>query len=305
MEPVSDLSFFVLVAEMGSLRAVAQELGVTPPVVSKRLAAIERHLGVRLLNRTTRRSSITPEGRLYLEGAQRILGEIAELEQHVTGAHTAPKGLLRVEATLGFGRLHIGPAMTEFARRYPEVELQLHLSDGVSSARESMFDIAIRFGEPADGRIIARRLACNRRRLYAAPRYLERAGTPQAPEDLADHSCIVIRESEAAYGTWRLESRHRRKTVKVRGPVSTNHGEVALSWALAGQGIVMRSEWEAAAHVRAGKLRTVLDSWSTPDADIYAVYPERMHMSSRVRSFLDFLLQRFERQRGANGGAYW
>ncbi len=297
MEAVSDLSFFRLVAQLGSLRAVAQELGVTPPVVSKRLAAIERRLGVRLLNRTTRSSSITPEGEVYLSGATRILAEINELEQLVSSVRAAPRGLLRVEATLGFGRQHIGPAVADFVKNYPEVEVQLHLSDGAAATPETVFDVAIRFGEPADGRVIARKLASNRRRLYASPLYLSASGIPSSPEDLTQHSCIVIRESEAAYGTWRLESENRKKTIKVRSSLSTNHGEVALDWALSGHGIVMRSEWEAAAHVSAGRLRVILPDWSTPAADIYAVYPERMHMSSRVRAFLDFLLHRFERQR--------
>lgn len=289
MNPVSELAFFTQLIRVGSLAGTARELNLTPPAVSKRLAQLEQRLGVRLLNRTTRSISLTAEGETYLVNAKRILGEIEEMERQVSSSRAEPKGLLRVNAPLGFGRTHVGPAVSSFAKRYPEVEVQLHLTDRPIALPNDAIDVAIRFGELPDSRLIARKIAANRRRLCAAPSYLEAHGTPAAPKELAAHNCIVLRQNDAAFGIWRLSRGKHSESVKVHGSLSTNDGEVALNWALDGQGILLRAEWNLADHLRSGRLVEVLGDYQTPPADIYAVYLERLNLSAKVSCFIEHL----------------
>ncbi|NGZ87671.1 LysR family transcriptional regulator [Duganella aceris] len=301
MDAVSDLAFFALLMKQGSLAAVARELGVTPPVVTKRLAALERRLGVRLLNRTTRRMSVTHEGEVYLSNGARILADIEELEMKVVSSRAEPKGLLRVNASFGFGRRHIAPAVAAFARRYPEVEVQLQMTERPMNLVDAAYDIGIRIGELPDARITARKIASNRRLLCASPLYLDRVAAPATPNELQRHDCIVIREDEAAYGVWHLSNGRRQEMVKVRGALSTNDGETAVAWALDGYGIIMRSQWDAAPYLRSGRLVPVLAEWSLPGADIFAVYPERLNLSAKVSAFVDFLAERFAPHLGRPG----
>jgi len=291
----AELSFLVALAGNGSLSAAARELGVSKAAVSKRLATIEGRTGVALVNRTTRRMSFTPEGEAVVERARRILGDIEELDQSLKRSTQGPKGLLRVNATLGFGRSHVAPLISRFVKRYSEVEVQLQLSVNPPPLTEDAFDVCIRFGQPPDTRVIARRLAPNRRLLCAAPAYLALHGQPRTPQDLAGHNCIGIRQGDEAYGTWRLSAgqgvRRRTETIKTRGSLATNDGEIAVKWALDGHGIVMRAEWDVARYLRSGRLVAVLPQWDTPEADIHAVYPQRLNLSARVRAFVDFLAE--------------
>ena len=289
----SEMAFFSLLVRAGSLSAAARELNVTTAGVSKRLSQMEARLGARLLHRTTRRIGLTAEGEMYLENSRRILADIEDMEQMITSAGTAPKGLLRVNATLGFGRSHIAPLISAFHKRYPDVHVQLQLTVNPPSLIEDACDVWIRFGEPPDTRVIAKRLASNRRLICGAPAYLERHGTPRVPNDLAHHSCIGIRQGEEGYGIWHLTSGQRTETVKVRGSLSTNDGEIAVNWALEGHGLIMRAEWDIAKYLESGRLRQVLPNWGTPPADIYAVYPYQLQTAARVRSFVDFVAEAF------------
>lgn len=291
----SEMAFFSLLARYGSFSATARELEVTTPAISKRLAQMEARLGVQLLNRTTRRISLTPEGETYLAHARRILADIDDMEQLVSSAAAEPKGLLRVNATLGFGRSHIAPLISGFIQQHPQVQVQLQLSADPPPLTEDAFDVCVRFGEPPDARVLARHLAPNRRLLCAAPAYLAAHGVPKGPSDLARHNCIGIRQGDDAYGSWRLTLGKRTETVKVRGNLSTNDGEIAVNWALAGHGIVMRAEWDVARYLRSGRLAQVLENYRTPSADIHAVYPQRHQVSARVRAFVDFLATHFEK----------
>lgn len=295
MNQVSELAFFTQLIRLGSLAATARELNLTPPAVSKRLAQMEQRLGVRLLNRTTRSISLTAEGELYLINARRILGEIEEMERQVSSSRAEPKGLLRVNAPLGFGRTHVCPVISSFVRRYPEVEVQLHLTDRPINLPDDAIDVAIRFGELPDSRLIARKIAANRRLLCAAPSYLEAFGQPETPKDLMQHNCIVLRQNDAAFGIWRLSRGKQTESVKVRGSLSTNDGEVALNWALDGHGILMRAEWNLASHLSSGRLVEVLSDYETPPADIYAVYLERLNLSAKVSFFIKHLREFFRR----------
>lgn len=293
MNPISELDFFTIIVKAGSLTAAARELGVTPPSVSKRLAQMERRFGVALLNRTTRRLSLTDEGEIYQENATRILAEVDALEQLVSRNRSAPKGLLRLNAPLGFGRTYITPIVSRFVRQYPEMDVQLQLTDHPLSLTDAAFDIGIRFGDLPDARIIARRIAPNRRLLCAAPSYLARHGVPKTPHDLSRHNCIVLRQNDVAWGTWQFRKGKQMQTVKVRGSLASNDGEVTLNWALDGHGIALRAEWDIAKYLRSGRLQLVLADYAAPPADIFAVYPERHHRSAKVRCFVDFLLASF------------
>lgn len=289
MDALSDLGFFALVARQQSLTAAARELGVTTPSVSKRLAQVEKRLGVRLLNRTTRRVSLTSEGELYLGNGSRILSELAELEQLVTSSRAEPTGMLRVNASFGFGRAHISPAISAFVARYPGMEIQLHLTDRPVSLQDQGFDLGIRFGDVPDARINARMLLKNRRLVCASPAYLKRHTVPLTPHDLTQHECIVLRENESAYGTWHFARGKKDETVKVSGPLSSNDGSVVLEWALDGRGVVVRSQWEIGQHLKSGKLVPLLEDWALPNADIYAVYLERHRLSAKLRTFIEFV----------------
>ena len=289
----ADLGFFSTLASAGSLSAAARELGITTPAVSKHLALMESRLGVSLVVRTTRRMSLTPEGELYLESARRILGEIDGMEELLGLSKATPKGLLRVNATLGFGRSHVAPLISRFVRKQPQVEVQLQLSVNPPPLTEDSFDVCVRFGAPPDSRVIARYIAPNRRLLCASPAYLSKHGVPKIPNDLTKHNCIGIRQGEEAYGVWRLTSGRGKsattEAVKTRGNLATNDGEIAVNWALEGHGVLMRAEWDIERYLRNGRLVHVLPQYHTPDADIHAVYPQRHQLAARVRAFVDFV----------------
>lgn len=301
----ADLGFFSTLASSASLSAAARELGLTPAAVSKRLAQMEERAGVPLVNRTTRRMMLTPEGEVYLAHARRILDEIDTLGELLSGSRKHPAGLLRVNATLGFGRSHVGPAISRFVVRYPQVAVQLQLSVTPPPLTDDTFDVCIRFGEPPDTRVIARRLAANRRRLCATPDYLARHGTPVSPGDLTKHNCISIRQGDEAYGVWRLSSErgmsHKMEAFRVRGNLTTNDGEIAVKWALDGHGILMRAEWDIKEYLADGRLVVVLPDFETPGADIYAVYAQRHQLSNRIRAFVDFLAEDLDKS--GNGQA--
>jgi LysR family transcriptional activator of dmlA len=293
----AELGFLVALSSSSSLSATARELGISKAAVSKRLALIEARTGVTLVNRTTRRMSLTPEGDAVVERARRILGDMEELGRMLSRSTQVPKGLLRVNATLGFGRSHVAPLISRFVQRYPEVDVQLQLTVNPPALTEDAFDVCIRFGHPPDTRVIARRLAPNRRLLCAAPAYLARHAHPKTPQDLARHNCIGIRQGDEAYGIWRLSTgeggRRRTEAVRIRGNLATNDGEIAVRWALDGHGILMRAEWDIARYLRSGRLVQVLPQWETPEADIHAVYPQRLQLSARVRAFVECLAESF------------
>ena len=289
----AELPFFVALAGCASLSAAARDLGVSTAAVSRRLSQMEVRLGVALVDRNTRRMRVTPEGALLLEHARRIVDDIASLDETLARAREAPQGLLRVNATLGFGRIHVAPVVSAFARQNPDVEVQLQLSAHPPPITADEFDVCIRFGSPPEGRVIAKRLAANRRLPCASPRYLAAFGAPETPQDLAAHRCIGIRQGHDPYGVWRFSAaRAGRRTwvpVKVRGPLTTNDGEVAVQWALAGHGIVLRAEWDVRRYLRSGRLVQVLPQYVTPDADIHAVFGPRHQRTPRVRAFVDFI----------------
>lgn len=295
MDGYSDLRFFQQLIQAGSLAATAQEQGLSPPAVSRRLSLLEQRLGVRLLQRTTRRMRLTPEGETYLLEGTRLLQALDALEREVSGARSTPRGLLRLACTLGFGRKRLAPALSAFAREYPEIEVRLHLTERPVHLVEQGFDAMVCFGDPPDSRLTARRLLHNRRVLCAAPAYLQRHGRPRSPAELGTHRCIVLREADERYGTWHLQRDGQTHSIKVAGPMSTNDGETALLWALDGHGILQRSLWDVAPLLAGGQLQQVLPDWQLPGADIYLLHATQTELSARIRALSEFLQAWFGR----------
>jgi LysR family transcriptional regulator, transcriptional activator for dmlA len=293
----SQLEFFVLLARHGNLSAAARQLDLTPPAATKRLSQMEARLGVRLVNRTTRSVSLTDEGETYLHHATRILADIRDMEDAVSSSRAVPRGLLRVNATLGFGRTTIAPVVSEFAKRYPHVEVQLDVTDRPVDLVETGVDLAVRFGALPDKRLNARRVMTNRRLLCASPAYLERHGMPQTLADLANHHCIIHRQNDDAYGVWRFVHGDTSESIKVHGKLSSNDGDIVLGWALDGHGILVRSEWDLAKYLESGRLRLVLPQCVQPSADLFVYYPHKRNQSARARAFIDFLVERFDHTR--------
>jgi DNA-binding transcriptional LysR family regulator len=297
----ADLGFFIALANAGSLSAAAREQGISTAAVSRHLGLMESRLGLALVNRTTRRMGLTPEGEVYLDYARKIMGDIQGLENQLLGATAAPQGLLRVNATLGFGRSHIAPLISQFTKSHPKVDVQLQLSVNPPPSGDDTFDICFRFGNPPDSRSIARFIAANKRVVVASPAYIKKFGTPKTPEDLTKHNCIGIRQGDEAYGLWRFTtSKGKTKepqtyNIKIRGNLTTNDGGVALNWALDGHGVLLRAQWDVEKYLQSGRLIEVLPQYQSPDADIYAIYAERHRTSVRVKALIDFVEAAFKR----------
>ncbi|BCL25581.1 LysR substrate-binding domain-containing protein [Streptomyces aurantiacus] len=289
---VDDLKFFQVVAASETLTAASRHLGWSLPVVSKRLSALEGRLDVRLVQRGTRRLVLTSEGSLYASGLDSILDRLRELEELVTDRSGELRGSLVVQATLGLGRAHVAPLLAEFAASHPQLQVQLHTSALPLRPHRRTFDVAVHVGSPPDSSLRMRRLAENRRVPCAAPSYLERHGAPTRVEDLARHDCIVLRENEADYALWRFGDLSDPRHVRVRGPLSSNDGDVVTQWALEGRGVIMRSEWHVRPHVERGELVRVLPHIPTPAADIYALLEDDGHVPRRVTELIEHLAAR-------------
>lgn len=286
----ADLRFFSVLAGAGSLGAAARELGITTPAVSKHLALMERRLGVPLVNRTTRRMGLTPEGELYLAHARRILGEIDDLEQLLGTSRGTPTGLLRVNATLGFGRSHVAPLISDFARRHPQLEVQLQLSVNPPPLTDDSFDVCIRFGAPPDARVVARHIAPNRRLLCAAPAYLARHGTPRGPQDLTAHEVVdYVSPTSGRSAPWEWVADGQTHTAQPRSRVSANNAETYIACALAGLGLIQIPAFDVQHHLRSGELVALMPEARAAPMPVHLVYPHRKHLSRRLQAFMLWL----------------
>ena len=288
-----DLRVFITVVRKSSFAAAAQALDASPAYISKRMRLLEEGLGIKLLHRTTRRVVVTQEGERIFHWAQRVLDDMEHLLQEAQITRREPRGLLRVSSSFGFGRNVVAPAFSQLARRYPELQLRLEVFDRLVDIASEGFDLDVRVGDEIAPHLIARHLANNHRVLCAAPDYLVRRGMPRTLDDLAAHDCIVIKERDHPFGVWKLRSGAQERSVKVTGTLSSNHGEMALQWAIDGHGIVLRSQWDVATHIASGRLVQVLPEWLQP-ANIWAVYPQRLERSAKVRVCVEFLQTYFE-----------
>jgi DNA-binding transcriptional LysR family regulator len=264
-------------------------MGVTPPAVSRRLSLLERRLGVRLLQRTTRRIHLTPEGEAYLHEGARILADLEALERTVSGTRATARGPLAIACTLGFGRQRLAPALSAFAHAYPEVQVQLQLTDRPVNLVEQGFDAVVRFGALPDSALTARLLLPNRRVLCAAPAYLQAHGMPAAPEDLAAHRCLGFTGLQS-FPQWELVHGQTRHTVLVRGPLVSNDSEALLTAAVMGVGILAGGDWLMSEHMAAGRLVRVLPDWRLDGASgIYFVRPSAAFSSAAMAALRDCL----------------
>jgi DNA-binding transcriptional LysR family regulator len=289
------IASFVNVVQRGSLSAAARHEGIAPAMVSRRLDALEARLGVKLLQRTTRRVSLTPEGSAFVEDCQRILRELEDAESAVAARGMDASGHLRVTAPAGFGRKFIAPLLAHFAQTHPKVTVALDLSDRICDLMTEGFDCAIRFGEEADSSLVRIALGESRRIVVAAPAYLQRAGTPAHPRDLIDHACLTLGDAAASAQTrsWQFTADGQAQGVRLGGPLSCNDGAVLHDWALAGLGLAWRSFWEVGEDLATGRLVSVLDRFAAAPTRVYCVFPARKHLPLRVRLFVDHLKERF------------
>ena len=309
-----DLELVLSIRHHGSLAATASAMGVAPSVVTKRLAALEAHLGVPLFLRSTRRVSPTAEAQALFEQARNVLDAFTALELDLNEQRTEPAGLIRLASTFGFGRLWLGPALADFQLRHPQVQFQLQLTETLPDLAKEGYDGAVWLWSVHGSRAsewVGRRLARNQRVLVAAPKYLRGRGTPRMPSELAEHDCLIVRENESRFDTWSLHHARDQEPVRVRvrGSLSSNSGELVRDWCLAGHGIMLRSMWDIAPQLGSGKLVQVLPAYAMHDADIHWLAPWRAQTPIRIRLLIDFLVERFgiepwrplvatERQRG-------
>lgn len=287
MDTFKQLETFVAVVECGSQSEAARREGVVAAVIGRRLDALEERLAVKLLVRTTRRLSLTAEGSAFYEDCQRILAELAEAEASVASGTGRARGHLRLSAPAGFGRRHVAPHLASFRQAHPDIRVTLELSDRLVDLVRDKVDCAIRISDLADSGLVAVRLAENRRVVVAAPAYLSRAGIPRKLEDLAQHSCLSLGESQSR--GWSFQQDGKLVNLRVAGPLECNDGAVLHDWALQGLGLTWRSWWEVKDDLAEGRLVTVLEDYASPDYPVCAVVPQRKFLPLRVRSFIDHL----------------
>jgi DNA-binding transcriptional LysR family regulator len=293
MDATSDLRVFVRVMDRGSFSAAAKDLGLTPSAVSKLVSRLEDRLGVRLLERSTRRLALTPEGEAFLSRARRIVADIEEAEAEVASARGAPRGRLRINSGTAFGLHQLAPALADFLSRYPEIDIDLSITDRLVDLIEEQADIAVRSGHLPDGPFIQRKIADLQRVICAAPAYLQRRGTPQAAADLKHHDCIVVAGPQLS--RWPFKTRGGGvDVVEVRPRVSTDDAEAALRLAIEGAGIIRLSDVIVGGPLRNGELVALLtDIHHVEPFPLAAIYPAGRQRLPRVAVFIEFLRERF------------
>ncbi|MDZ4047707.1 MAG: LysR family transcriptional regulator [Pseudoxanthomonas sp.] len=294
MNRVGDLALFLRVLDLGSITAAAHSLDLSVAVASQRLKRLEKELGVRLLHRTTRRLHPTPEGAALAEQGRVLVEELETLGAGLREAAQEIAGTLRMTMSASFGRQYVSPRLPAFLARHPKLRLSIHLSDNVVDLVREGFDLAIRIGALDDSRLVARRIAPNRRVLCASPDYLRRRGRPRQPEDLAHHDCLLLFGSGGRQDVWRLGTPTGGEVaVRVQGRFESNFGEVLRDASLAGEGIVIHSLWHVADDLRAGRLEVLLPDYPLATTAISAVMPQRRLVPPRVRAFTEFLIEEF------------
>ncbi|MCY2670157.1 LysR substrate-binding domain-containing protein [Klebsiella pneumoniae] len=290
---LNDLRVFMLVARRAGFAAAAEELGVSPAFVSKRVSLLEQTLNVMLLHRTTRRVTITEEGERIYEWAQRILQDVDEMMDELSDVRQVPQGTLRIISSFGFGRRVVAPALSALALQYPQLELRFDVQDRLVDLVNEGVDLDIRVGDDIAPNLIARQLAANHRVLCASPQFLARHALPKQLSDLAALPCLVIKERDHPFGVWQLHSKEGQHAIKVTGPLSSNHGEIVHQWCLDGQGIALRSWWDVRENIASGHLVQVLPAYWQP-ANVWAVYVSRLATSAKIRTTVEFLRHYFQ-----------
>jgi len=289
-----DLVLFVRVAELRSLTAAGRDLRLTPAVVSARLIRLEKKLGMRLLNRTTRQVDLTPDGHSFLEHSLKILEAVDRAQSAIALNRDSPAGSLKVSAPVSFSRLHLAPAVARFTEAHPNLQLQLVASDRFDDFFHEQIDLLIRVAELKDSNMVARRIATSRRVLCASPQYLAKAGEPKTPKDLAKHNCLLLRFPGSQQWRWTLVYPNGRpETLSLSGTMDSDNSDILTSWCLAGHGIAMKDMFEVAPYLKDGRLVEIMREYPPVSYPIMALYPHSQYLPPRVRLFIDFLAQEF------------
>ncbi len=291
MDGLRGLEVFSRVVESGSFSAAARNLGLSKSAVSKQVAGLEDRLGVRLLNRTTRRLSLTEVGAAFHLRAVRILAEVEEAERAVTRLHAEPRGTLRVNAPMSFGHLHVAPAMAEFMARYPDLRVEMILNDRIVDLVDEGFDVAIRIQRMSDSSLVARKLASIRQVVCATPDYWRTRGRPAKPAHIENHNCLIYTYQQFP-NEWRFRGPDGPLPVKLSGSFHANNGEALRSAALGGLGIYLGPTFIVGEDLRTGRMEAVLQEFEQTGLAVYAVYPQNRHLSAKVRAFVDFMADR-------------
>ncbi|HEY8026325.1 MAG TPA: LysR family transcriptional regulator [Burkholderiaceae bacterium] len=294
MDRLRAFEVFVEVVRRSGFARAAEALDTSPANVTRYVSDLEAHLGTRLLNRSSRKISLTESGEALYERAKSILEEVAEAEAVSSLSTLHPRGTLRINAPLSFGVLHLAPLWPQFLKRYPEIELDIALSDRVVDILEEGYDMAIRISRVAGNTHSARKLATSQNIVCASPAYLRKHGTPRVPADLLEHACIGYRYSATADEWNFLDHAGHTHAVKVPCVMHTNNGDTARAAALGGTGIIWQPTFLVGADLRAGRLVALLPGFRMPDIDILALYPSRRHLSAKVRVMIDFLVEAFQ-----------
>lgn len=295
MALLENMRVFVRVVELGSLSAAGRHLRLSPAVVSHRLQQLELHLGVRLLNRTTREVQTTEQGAAFYEACQEVLAAVQHAESVVMEAGGSPQGNLRVTAPLGLGRRVLAPLVPAFQARYPQIAVRLRLSDHLIDLLREAVDVAIRLAVLPDSSLIARKIADCPRVLCAAPAYLGAHGVPRQPEDLLAHQCLLLRFPGSTQFRWTLQTPSGLLTLPVAGRMDADDGDVLTAWARMGQGIAMKPRFEVAEDLAAGRLIEVLPGCPPPPATLAVVYPHRNLLPLKVKAFVEFAVEELGR----------
>lgn len=295
MDRFQSLAAFAKVVEAGSFARAADRLDRSVSAVSRQVSELEAHLGVRLLNRTTRRLSLTESGQAFYERAVQLLADLAEAEEAVTASAVVPRGTLRLTASISFGVGYLASAIAEFQQLHPQLSFDIELSDRALDLVDEGIDLALRIGDIGSKALIGRRIGVAQMVCCASPAYLARHAAPRTPADLAKHACLTYEYSSDG-NTWRFTDAARRShEVKVTGHAHANNGAMLAALAVAGAGINLEPDFIVAADVRAGRLVPLLRDYTPAAININAAYPSRRHLSAKVRTFIDFLALRFER----------
>lgn len=288
-DEVSDLRLFVRMVSAGSLSETARRLNCSLPAMSRRLAAMEARLGVRLIDRGTRHFALTEEGSLLYERSVSILADLDAAEAEVTAKISAPQGHVRVGALLEIGRRRFAPLIAEFSKQYPRISVELVLNDSRVDVVGDDLDVGLLIDQPTDGSMISRPLLSSRRVVCASPEYVAEHGIPEVPEDLLRHDCIRLVRGRHVFDRWTFAENGKPCEVQVRGTLMTNNAEVMHGWALMGRGIAFKAMWDIEDELKEGRLIEVLAPFAHNTIDLYVVYPTRMHLPPRVRVFIDFV----------------
>lgn len=292
MDKLNSMKIFVEVVNGEGFTAAAEKIGLSRAQVSKSVMQLETHLGTRLLNRTTRRVSLTDFGRIYYERCNSILNEIDEIESMASQQTVSPRGILTISAPTSFGIVHLNKAIPEYIKQYPDVQITISLTDRFVDVVAEGFDLAIRIAELKDSSLIARKIAPCKRVLCASPDYLQKHGIPHVPQDLKIHQCLPY-SNELRPDVWTLQGPNGNETIKINGPVCADNGDILKDAAVAGLGITLLPTFIVGPELISGNLKQVMHDYSPPEISIYSVFPSRRYLSAKVRTFVDFLSDYF------------